>query len=351
MSIKKVTTGWQVDVWPHGRYGKRVRKILKTKTEANRFEAYVKGQAVRGEPYTPPKRDRRRLSDLARYWYDMHGSTLRDNRSRWGKLCQLVNLMGDPIASTITPSDAARFRQKRLEQGLSSNTVNHDISYLRAVFNYAIRMDEWQGDNPFAKLKALRLPERAPSFLAQEQIDRLFQELHRSRNKHLVLIASICLTTGARWSEAQSLRSENVRDARITFVNTKNGRTRTVPIDQDLYQRLKAHGPSVGPLFPQDAYLAFSRALDRSGIELPKGQRTHVLRHTFASHFMMNGGNLLTLQKILGHQTITMTMRYAHLSPDHLSEAVRYGPKTSPQNNIIKNNEQGENNKSAPNHK
>ncbi|MFQ1065102.1 tyrosine-type recombinase/integrase [Bordetella trematum] len=53
---------------------------------------------------------------------------------------------------------------------------------------------------------------------------------------------------------------------------------------------------------------------------------THVLRHTFASHFMMNGGNILTLQRILGHSTLTMTMRYAHLAPDHLQEARRLNP-------------------------
>ncbi|WP_256258981.1 tyrosine-type recombinase/integrase [Burkholderia ubonensis] len=53
---------------------------------------------------------------------------------------------------------------------------------------------------------------------------------------------------------------------------------------------------------------------------------THALRHTFASHFMMNGGNILTLQRILGHQSLTMTMRYAHLSPDHLMEAKRLNP-------------------------
>ncbi|MGP9701914.1 MULTISPECIES: tyrosine-type recombinase/integrase [Halomonas] len=62
-------------------------------------------------------------------------------------------------------------------------------------------------------------------------------------------------------------------------------------------------------------------------IELPRGQRTHVLRHTFASHFVINGGNLLTLQKIMGHQSIQMTMRYAHLAPDHLKEAITYGPR------------------------
>jgi site-specific recombinase XerD len=49
----------------------------------------------------------------------------------------------------------------------------------------------------------------------------------------------------------------------------------------------------------------------------------------FASHFIQNGGNILTLQKILGHSSLAMTMRYAHLSPDHLSDAVRFGPLSS----------------------
>jgi len=47
---------------------------------------------------------------------------------------------------------------------------------------------------------------------------------------------------------------------------------------------------------------------------------------TFASRFVMNGGNILTLQKILGHTSLAMTMRYAHLAPDHLQDAVRFGP-------------------------
>ncbi|KIQ76764.1 hypothetical protein RW26_22315 [Aeromonas sp. L_1B5_3] len=68
--------------------------------------------------------------------------------------------------------------------------------------------------------------------------------------------------------------------------------------------------------------------VERAGLELPPGQNTHVLRHTFASHFMMNGGNILVLQKILGHSTIAMTMRYAHLAPDHLEDAVRLNPLT-----------------------
>nr|WP_231473619.1 tyrosine-type recombinase/integrase [Shewanella sp. 38A_GOM-205m] len=62
---------------------------------------------------------------------------------------------------------------------------------------------------------------------------------------------------------------------------------------------------------------------------MPKGQASHVLRHTFASHFVMNGGNILTLQRILGHSSIQMTMRYAHLAPEHLIEATKLNPLVS----------------------
>jgi len=57
-----------------------------------------------------------------------------------------------------------------------------------------------------------------------------------------------------------------------------------------------------------------------------QGQLTHILRHTFASHYMMAGGDILGLQRILGHASITMTMRYAHMSPDHLESALRFSP-------------------------
>lgn len=73
-------------------------------------------------------------------------------------------------------------------------------------------------------------------------------------------------------------------------------------------------------------YDGFKFALKRANITLPKGQRTHVLRHTFASHFMMGGGNILVLQQILGHSTINMTMRYAHFAPDHLDAAIELNP-------------------------
>jgi site-specific recombinase XerD len=60
--------------------------------------------------------------------------------------------------------------------------------------------------------------------------------------------------------------------------------------------------------------------------DLPNGQAVHVLRHTFAAHFMMNGGNILTLQKIMGHVSIRQIMVYAHFANDYLLEAIKFNP-------------------------
>ncbi|PZP25880.1 tyrosine-type recombinase/integrase [Pseudomonas kuykendallii] len=71
---------------------------------------------------------------------------------------------------------------------------------------------------------------------------------------------------------------------------------------------------------------SFDQTLTASKILLPAAQSSHVLRHTFASRFIMNGGKILTLQRFLGHQSLAMTMRYAHPAPDHLQAAVGFGP-------------------------
>ncbi|WP_322001453.1 tyrosine-type recombinase/integrase [Marinobacter alexandrii] len=72
---------------------------------------------------------------------------------------------------------------------------------------------------------------------------------------------------------------------------------------------------------------AFRKAIERAGICLPRGQLTHVCRHTFASHFIRKGGDILTLQKILGHSDIKLTMKYSHLSPDFFESIIRYIPR------------------------
>lgn len=151
--------------------------------------------------------------------------------------------------------------------------------------------------------------------------------MENGRNKDAVTITKICLATGARWSEAEELRATQIQNNMLQFALTKSGKNRAIPIESGLYTQLieQAKSSEKGRLFKYSSS-AFRDAMDRSGIKLPDGQLTHVLRHTFASHFMMNGGNILTLQRILGHSSLAMTMKYAHLAPEHLQEAVKLNP-------------------------
>lgn len=167
--------------------------------------------------------------------------------------------------------------------GASPKTLNNELGYLRAVYN---------------ELRGLGVIDYA--------------------NPHVEIIALICLATGARWSEAEKLKPTGLRNGVITFSGTKNGKVRSVLIT--IVRHWKQNGQT------NSAITSFRRALARTTIRLPKGQADHSLRHTFASHFMQKGGNILTLQKILDHSSLAMTMRYAHLAPEHLAEAVRLNP-------------------------
>lgn len=118
------------------------------------------------------------------------------------------------------------------------------------------------------------------------------------------------------------MKSSQLSFDRVTYIKTKGKKNRTIPLDPSI---ISAIPKAKGRLF-KPCYYAFRNALERAKIELPAGQLTHVLRHTFASHFMMNGGNILVLQKILGHSDIKMTMRYAHFAPDHLGDALKLNP-------------------------
>ncbi|NCH87076.1 site-specific integrase [Cronobacter dublinensis] len=335
MTVRKLSDGqWVADFYAvnrsDGKQGKRVRKKFATKGEALAFENYTL-QKVEDSPWLGQGKDKRRLSDLIHLWFERHGITLRDGEKRKSAMLWANECMGSPMATEFTAQLFTAYRAKRLDghfartkriAHVSPRTMNLEHAYFLAVFNELKRLGEWDAPNPLENVRQFKTEESEMAYLTNEQIDMLLEACHLSSAKDLEMIVKVCLATGARWGEAEKLKRSQITSGKVTFIKTKGKRNRTIPIDSDLISKLpKKNGALFSP-----CYYAFRSALERAGIELPAGQLTHVLRHTFASHFMMNGGNILVLQKILGHTDIKMTMRYAHFAPDHLEEALKLNP-------------------------
>lgn len=324
MSITKLPDGrWFVDVEPIK--GKRFRKRFKTKGEAQRFEASVRSKLASNPDWNPRPKDTRRLSQLIERWYELHGHAISSGRTRKNMLLGIAEKLGDPVAHTFSVSDLVAFRKVELDAGALPRSINVRYSYLKTVFTELRRLGDIDYANPLDRLKPLKPQQAVVSFLSKDQIAVLVSALRAYTTfPHLALISEVCLATGARWTEAQRLTLPMIRGGAVVFANTKSKRVRSVPISADLQARLVKYFAKRNR-FPA-CREAFARMIKRCEIQLPRGQCTHVLRHTFASHFMMNGGNILALKEILGHSSLNMTMRYAHLSPEYLQDAVRLSP-------------------------
>lgn len=328
MISRKEGGGWLADLQPAGRGGKRFRKSFATQAEAKAWEAWITAESNKDAQWSPEKRDLRRVSELVKLWYSTHGQGLRAGLNTKTRLLQAAEAMGDPHADRFDAEMFANYRSKRLAAGISANNMNRELAYFRAMFNELHRLGTWARVNPLAKLRQFKIAERELSYLTLDQIGSLLSALSQARNKHVHLATRLALETGARWSEAEQLAISQVHRGAVQFSKTKSGKVRTVPISAELVAELRSHHAKHGVMARifGPCWAAFREGIERTDIELPKGQMTHALRHTFASHFMMEGGNILTLQRILGHQSLQMTMRYAHLAPEHLQEAKTLNP-------------------------
>lgn len=333
MAVNKLSNGkWQAQFFPNGRDGKRIRRQFATKGEALAYERHYKEQ-VQDKPWLGEKTDKRRVIDLVQTWYDSHGVTLADGLKRKGAMEFACLAMGNPLATEFNAKLFATYRQQRLSgkitrsdrvKAVTPRTVNLELAYFRAMFNELKRLDDWNAPNPLDNVREFKIDEAELAWLTVEEATRLLAECEKSRAGDLLMVVKICLATGARWGEAESLTGKQISPGKITYIKTKGKKNRAVPISDELFEELPKNRTSK-PLFT-GCYSAFRGAIKRAGIELPDGQLSHVLRHTFASHFMMRGGNILVLQRILGHTDIKVTMRYAHFAPDHLTEAVSLNP-------------------------
>ncbi|EKT2303098.1 tyrosine-type recombinase/integrase, partial [Salmonella enterica] len=251
-----------------------------------------------------------------------HGQLMKSGHNTHLKLLRLCEAMDDPGVHKLDATMLTELRIARIEQGIQPSTINRETGALGAMFSALISSGHFQHANPVNGLRGMKVNEREMGYLSKKECFALLEKLADADDERLA--AEILLATGARWGEVVALEQRRVHHCRITFSNTKNSKNRTVPVSETLFKKIKKRGGKL--VFPSLDYFLVRDAIKEIAPGVPDGQAVHALRHTFASHFMMNGGNILTLQKILGHAKIQTTMIYAHLAPDYLQDAVKFNP-------------------------
>ena len=210
--------------------------------------------------------------------------------------------------------------------GTSPVNADRELALLRHMFSCAL---EWKmlRENPARGIRLFKRKNRRLRYLTREEINLLLKNLCGV----VRLIVLTALHTGMRRGELLALKWTDIDwlAGSIHVRKSKNGEDRFVPIDSVLAAELKSWHRLKRSEFVfawsdgravRDFRETFNSALSKSKIA---DFRFHDLRHTFASHFMMNGGDLFTLKEILGHKTILMTQRYAHLSQAHKREVAK----------------------------
>lgn len=321
MTISKQEDGrYLVDLRPQGRNGKRLRRRFNTRGEALRFERWAIKKYNDKEWMDGGSRDERTLEELIGDWWKYYGQSLKSGEVIRLELDRICNELSNPLVKDINKATFTEYRANRLLAGISPITINREQSLLSGVFTALIKAEQFSQGNPLSSLQRIKTTDNEKTFLTADQIDRLLLALDGDNLR----LAKFALSTGARWDEAAQMQRSRILKYKAVFTDTKSGKNRTVPISVTLHDEIVKNRRS-GKIFPNVSYKVFRNTLKRL-FDLPAGQATHVLRHTFASHFMMNGGNILTLQKILGHASINQTMVYAHLTPDYLNDAVTLNP-------------------------
>lgn len=257
------------------------------------------------------------------------------------------DLGSDTPLTDLTMARIATYRDRLLGERLAPATVNRYLSAIVALLNRCA--NEWGWLRSVPKVRLLKLNNARYRWLNVEEETRLLGHCP----EHLTDLVVFLVETGARLGEAMRLTWADVdldRQPRglVKFMQTKSGKPRGVPLSARAHTLLTAilarqktltiHPPHQGRVFlyagkgragkgiPQTSYRGFYRphgawetAVRRSGLG---DLHLHDLRHTFASRLVMRGVSIMLVSKLLGHASLAMTMRYAHLAADGLDAAI-----------------------------
>jgi integrase len=311
---------------------------FRRKKEAERWAQATEAALRERRYFKAAQSERRTVGELIDRYICEILPTKRSARSQRAQLLWWRNELRDLTLADLTPAMIAECRD-RLARGetpsgkpASPATQVRYLAALSHVFTVAVREWGWIDDNPAKKVRRPTEPGGRVRFLSEDERAALLAASKRDTNPLLYPLVVLALATGARLGELLSLRWPDVDLSRgvARLTRTKNGEPRSLPLARharELLQALaavrRADSPFVFPSehgrTPATLRKPWERAVSEAGIT---NFRFHDLRHTAASYLAMTGATPSEIAAVLGHKTLAMVKRYAHLSESHVSQVV-----------------------------
>jgi site-specific recombinase XerD len=225
----------------------------------------------------------------------------------------------------LGPEEVRAFQLHLLERRVSWSSFNQAVCALRFLYGTTLGRPEQLPMIPYGKR-----PKTLPSVLAAEEVVRLINAAETPRDRTFVQVAYGC---GLRLSELIHLQVGDIDSGRMVIHvrHGKGGKDRLVPLSRRLLEELRAYWRRYRPatwLFPgerpeqpisgSNMQRRFGQLVQRVG--LTKHCSLHTLRHSYATHLLEAGVDLLTLKMLLGHKTLETTTRYLHVSTQRLQQ-------------------------------
>ncbi|MGQ9855564.1 MAG: site-specific tyrosine recombinase/integron integrase [Fervidobacterium sp.] len=216
---------------------------------------------------------------------------------------------------------------------VTETTVSRYISSLKGLFDY-LELIGSIDENPMERVRHPRLRKKIPSFLTLEEVKNLLNAYDEERKLKYKAILSMLYFCGLRVSELCNLRVEDVSfyPAYVKVVMGKGNKDRLVPISENIVPLLEKYVERYKPriyffenkgrqVHPSTVFRIVKRAAQRAGIT--KQIHPHTLRHTFATHLVMNNVNVKIVQELLGHTNLSTTSIYLHVADKEKFDAVK----------------------------
>ena len=311
-------------------------------TDAKRWARNTESAIQENRYFKTTESRKHTLADLIDRYIDNVLPSKKDHKRQKAQYEWWKSQLGDYTLGDVTPSLISEIRDK-LSEGKAPATVVRYLSALSHAFTVAVNEWEWIEDNPVLRVRKPKEPRGRVRFLSDDEVlqdgsiiygerTRLLNACAISPNKVLYTIVVLALSTGMRQGEMMNLRWSDVdlKQARIILHETKNGERRVVPLyghSLDLLKQLsKVRNLKTDLLFPGKKVTSpvfirapWKNAVESAGIE---NFRFHDLRHSAASYLAMNGASMVEIADVLGHKTLSMVKRYAHLSEAHTASVV-----------------------------